>query len=116
MALQTDTRNWRDCDYVPGTSRCSGLALPTNGDDIAQDNEIGPSNNALFGTAPNRRFDPDTKRPYDIEYSLGVEREVARGLSVGVTWIRRDSYDLQQTINRRSTSPTTPRFKCPIRC
>ena len=29
-----------------------------NGDDIAQDNEIGPSNNALFGAAPNRHFDP----------------------------------------------------------
>ena len=96
----TDTRNWRDCDYIPGTSTCSGLALPTNGDDIAQDNEIGPSNNALFGAAPNRHFDPDSKRPYDIEYTLGVEREVVRGLSVGVTWIRKDSYDLQQTINR----------------
>jgi hypothetical protein len=74
--------------------------LPTNGDDIAQDNEIGPSNNRLFGAAPNRRFDPDSKRPYDLEYTLGVEREVARGLSVGVTWIRKDSYNLQQTINR----------------
>ena len=113
LVLQTDTRNWRDCDYTPGTSRCSGLALPTNGDDIAQDNEIGPSNNKLFGAAPNRHFDPDSKRPYDIEYTLGVEREVARGLSVGVTWIRKDSYDLQQTINRAVDDSDYTPFQVP---
>ena len=32
---------------------------------------------ARFGTAPDRHFDPDSKRPYDMEYTLGVEREVA---------------------------------------
>jgi hypothetical protein len=113
LVLQTDTRNWRDCDYLPGTSTCSGLALPTNGDDIAQDNEIGPSNNTLFGAAPNRHFDPDSKRPYDIEYTLGVEREVTRGLSVGVTWIRKDSYDLQQTINRAINDSDYTSFQVP---
>ena len=39
-----------------------------------------------FGAAPNRHFDPDSKRPYDIEYTLGVEREVVRGVSVAATW------------------------------
>jgi len=111
--LQTDTRNWSDCDYIPGTSTCSGLALPTNRDNIAQDNEIGPSNNRLFGAAPNRHFDPDTKRPYDLEYTLGVEREVARGLSVGVTWIRRDSYDLMQTVNRAVNESDYTPFQVP---
>jgi hypothetical protein len=100
MNQQTDTRNWSDCDYIRGTSRCSGLALPTNGDNIAQDNEIGPSNNRTFGAAPDRHFDPDSKRTYDLEYTLGVEREVARGLAVSATWIRRDTYNFQQTINR----------------
>jgi carboxypeptidase family protein len=100
LFLQMDTRNWADCDYIPGTSRCSGLALRTNGDNIAQDNEIGPSNNKAFGAAPNRHFDPNSKRPYDLEYTLGVEREVASGMSVGATWFRRESYNLQQTINR----------------
>ena len=113
LVLQTDTRNWRDCDFLPGTSTCSGLALPTNGDDIAQDNEIGPSNNRLFGAAANRHFDPDSKRPYDIEYTLGVEREVASGLSVGVTWIRKDSYDLQQTINRAINDSDYTSFQVP---
>ena len=100
LFLQQDTRNWSDCDYASGTSRCSGVVLPTNGDNIAQDNEIGPSNNRRFGAAPERHFDPDSKRPYDLEYTLGVEREVLTGVSVAATWFRRESYNFQQTINR----------------
>jgi hypothetical protein len=33
-----------DCDLAPGTTTCSTRVLPTNRDNIAQDNEIGPSN------------------------------------------------------------------------
>ena len=99
LFLQNETRNWSDCDYVPGTSRCSGLALATNRDDIAQDNEIGPSNNKNFGAAPDRHFDPDSKRPYDLEYTLGVEREILSGVAVAATWFRRESYNFQATIN-----------------
>jgi hypothetical protein len=99
-ALQMDTRNWSDCDYLPGTSTCSTRVLPTNRDNIAQDNEIGPSNNRRFGIAPDRHFDPESKRPFDMEYTLGLEREVMSGLSVGAIWFRRETYNLQQTINR----------------
>ena len=38
----TETRTWGDTDRA-------GLALPTNGDNIAQDNEIGPSATSNFG-------------------------------------------------------------------
>ena len=38
--IRSDTVDWFDCDLLSGTSTCSSLALPTNGDDIAQDNEI----------------------------------------------------------------------------
>jgi hypothetical protein len=99
LALQSDTRNWSDCDYVPGTSTCSGRALPTNGDGVAQDNEIGPSNNRNLGIVPTRRADPALKRPYDIEYSLGIVREVMRGVSVTGAWYRRETYNVEQQIN-----------------
>jgi hypothetical protein len=99
LFLQNETRNWSDCDYAPGTSRCSGLPLRTNGDNIAQDNEIGPSNNKNFGAAPDRHFDPDSKRPYDLEYTLGFEREILSGVAVAATWFRRESYNFQATIN-----------------
>ncbi len=41
LQLQSDTRTWRDVDFIPGTITPSGRVLPTNGDNIAQDNEIG---------------------------------------------------------------------------
>jgi hypothetical protein len=113
LVLQSDTRNWSDCDYLPGTSTCSGRALPTNGDGIAQDNEIGPSNNRNLGIVPTRRADPGIRRPYDIEYSLGVVREVIKGVSVTGAWYRRDTFDVEQQINtlisvNDFTSFTTP--------
>jgi hypothetical protein len=99
LVLQSDTRNWSDCDYLPGTSTCSGRALPTNGDGIAQDNEIGPSNNKNLGIIATRRPDPNLKRPYDIEYTLSLVRQVARGVSVTGAWYRRETYDLEQQVN-----------------
>jgi Carboxypeptidase regulatory-like domain len=99
LVLQSDTRNWSDCDYLPGTSNCSGRVLPTNGDGIAQDNEIGPSNNNRFGLAPARHPDPNIKRPYDIEYSLSVVRQLIPGVSVTGAWYRRDTYNLTQQLN-----------------
>jgi Carboxypeptidase regulatory-like domain len=99
LALQSDTRNWSDCDFLPGTSTCSALVLPTNRDGIAQDNEIGPSNNRNLGVLPTRRADASLKRPYDIEYSLGVVRELMRGVSMNVAWYRRETYHIEQQIN-----------------
>jgi len=99
LVLQSDTRNWSDCDFLPGTSTCSALVLPTNKDGIAQDNEIGPSNNNRFGLTPARHPDPNIKRPYDIEYSLSLVRELFRGVSVTGAWYRRDTYNIEQQTN-----------------
>jgi hypothetical protein len=99
VSVQTDTRNWRDCDFTPGTSTCSGRVLPTNGDNIAQDNEIGPTNNARFGQASTRRPDPDIQRPFTMEYTIGIDRELFPGLSIGGGWFRRNWYDLLKNVN-----------------
>lgn len=99
LVLQSDTRNWSDCDYNPGTSTCSGRVLPTNGDRIVQDNEIGPSNNNRFGLAPARHPAADIQRPFDIEYSLSVTRQVFEGVSVIVAAYRRDTYNIEQQTN-----------------
>ncbi len=97
-ALQPDGAGDRHADLArcrphSGHDDPSGLSLPTNGDNIAQENEIGPSNNLLFGRALTRRPDPDIKRDYNIEYSVIVQHQlfVARrasrpaGSSVGST-------------------------------
>jgi hypothetical protein len=110
-AAQTDIRNWRDCDFIPGTSTCSARALPTNGDDIAQDNEIGPSNNRRFGQAPARRADPNIKREYDMQYSVSVDREVLTGLSVTGAATTTSSPDGRPQGGRSTTRKWCPRRK-----
>ena len=79
LRLQFETRPWNDA----------------NRDDIAQDIEIGPSNNAAFGLPVfARRPDPEgLAREYDIETSLGIQHELLRGLSVSGSWFRRSRHN-----------------------
>ena len=95
----SDRRDWFDTDLLPGTSTPSGIVLATNGDDIAQDNEIGPSNNLSFGKKAARTLDPDFEREYNWEYSTSVQHELIPGLSVTGGWYRRSYYDLWGTRN-----------------
>jgi hypothetical protein len=105
----TETRQWFDCDLNPGTSICSGRGLPTNGDDIAQDNEIGPSSNLRFGLAADRRADPDLKREYDWDYSVGVQHELLPRISVTAGWYYNRNYNAQRPRNvLRSLSDYVP--------
>src|SRR6266850_5426547 len=84
MFEDTDVRTWRD----------------TNGDDIAQDNEIGPPQNSQFGIVAVRRPDPNIKRPYTMEYSTSVQRELTRGVSVTLGYSRRDYHRLFYSQNQ----------------
>lgn len=84
LQLQSDTRTWRDL----------------NGDNIAQDAEIGASNNAAFGQAVTTiRPDPDIKREYDLEYTASVQHQVRQGLSVTGGFYRRGTYNQRRTQN-----------------
>jgi hypothetical protein len=81
---QNDTRTWND----------------VNNDDVAQDIEIGPSNNNAFGLPVfNFRPDPDIRREYDLEYSAGIQHELLRGMSVSFSWFHRDTHNLRRTDN-----------------
>jgi Carboxypeptidase regulatory-like domain len=84
MVIQSDRRNWSD----------------PNGDDIAQDNEIGPVNTPFnISGVSNRVPDPDIERPYQWEYSAGVQRELRPGVSVSAGWVRRQFHRLFWTDN-----------------
>jgi hypothetical protein len=75
MVIQTDRRTWTD----------------RNGDDIAQDSEIGAVNTPFnISGRSNRVPDADIKRPYQWEYNLGVQRELVPGVSVSAAWVRRE--------------------------
>lgn len=86
--LANETRNWYDCDLLPGTSTCSGRVLATNRDDIAQDNEIGPAASATFGRALDRTLG-DLERAYNIEYTAAIQRELLPRVSVSASYFHR---------------------------
>ena len=94
-----EVRQWRDCDFIPGTATCSAQVLPTNRDDIAQDNEIGPTSNLRFGQAAERRVDPNMQREYDWDYSVNVQHELFPRISVSAGWYTTRSYDAQRPFN-----------------
>jgi hypothetical protein len=110
---QSDTRNWFDCDLLPGTTACSSRVLPTNRDNIAQDNEIGPSNNSRFGEVQARRPDPDIKRPYDLEYMLGVDRQLFDRFSIAAAWYRKETYNQERQLNLLVESSDYAPFQTP---
>jgi len=84
LQLQSDVRTWRDL----------------NGDNLAQDSEIGPSNNVNFGRPVfTIRPDPDIRREFDIEYSASVQHEITRGLSMSLGYYRRGTYNQRRTQN-----------------
>jgi hypothetical protein len=95
----SDRRQWFDCDLVPGTSTCSGRVLPTNGNDIAENNEIGPTSNNSFGFAAPRRADPDLTREYDWDYSVSIQHQLVPRVSVVGAWYRTKFYNLQRVTN-----------------
>jgi len=98
--LVNEVRNWFDVDLIPRTSTRSGLRTPTDGDDIAQDNEIGPSSQAAFGTRATAGYDPGIKRASNIEITAGVNHELMPRIAVGAFYYRRTFQNL--TSNDRS--------------
>ena len=83
MGIAATLLPWSDWDIL-------GADLPTNGDDITQDNELDfarlPTN---FGERQLDRLDPDLKREYNVEVTVGVQHELVRGVSVSAGWYRR---------------------------
>ena len=70
-----------------------------NGDDIAQENEIGPSQNVNFGVRRNRNPDPDLQWPYQILFNVAVDQELLAGLSVSANYYRRGFHQMIWTPN-----------------
>jgi hypothetical protein len=84
MVFQSDRRTWSD----------------TNGNDIADDNEIGPVVSPFNITGISNRIpDPNIKRPYQWEYTLGAQRELVTGVALSFNWIRREYRRLIWTDN-----------------
>jgi hypothetical protein len=93
----SETRNWFDCDLNAARSACSGVVLATNGDDIAQENEIGVAGTANFGTTvADRDMDPNIQRQGDKEITATISHQLFSRVSVTGGWYHRTYQDLRQ--------------------
>ena len=81
--FSTDGRTWSDL----------------NKDDIAQENELGPTSNLTFGVRRNQNPDPNIKRPYQRVYDIGVQRELRPGFAVSISYNQRSFYNIPWTDN-----------------
>jgi hypothetical protein len=75
LRLTNDTRTWTD----------------TNGDEIPQLNELGPSTGFNLGTT--NRYNPDIKRPYARELTVELERQLPMDMVASASFIHRDTRD-----------------------
>ena len=107
-ALKGGVYKYNNSPYLVLTQAYSPLTQPAdrrtwrdlNLDDVAQDSEIGASNNLNFRTSkPNRRPDPNLKRPYVREYTVSLQHQVAPGVAVSGSWDLRQFRNLIVTRN-----------------
>ena len=83
MFLDADIRTWTD----------------RNGNDVAELDELGPSQNRNFGVRQNRNPDPNIRRPFQMEYVLKLDRQLAPGVSATVGYFRRGFHRLITSTN-----------------
>ena len=83
VSFATDTRTWNDL----------------NRDDIAQENELGPTSNLAFGVRRNQNPDPDIKRPYQRVADIGIQHELLPGLGISVSYNERSFHQIIRTDN-----------------
>jgi len=95
--VSSDTRNWSDCAFIAGTSTCdpAQAGLATNGDGIAQDNEIGPTSSTTFGIRSDRNPAPDLRRVHNWETTLGVQHQLLPRMSMSLIYYHRVWGDLE---------------------
>ena len=87
ISSSSEVRNWFDCDLDASGRACSGLnPSGTNGDLIAQDNEIAPSTNPLFGLRAGLQPNLELPRPDSWDVSVGLQQELAAGVSFNLAW------------------------------
>ena len=106
-----ETRNWFDCPINAAGNACAtACPLPTDGDDIAQANEIGPGG-ATFGIREDRDFAPDIQRERNTEITFGVQHQLFSRVSLIAQYYRRTFQDMEMLDRELITIATTPRSR-----
>jgi len=97
---------WRTRLLIVG-ARCTPITLrgiPTPNPDCYTtgtygEQGLGANPNAAFGTATVPTLDPNFKREYNLQYTVGLQQELARGITLNVNWYRRSAYQQAMLVN-----------------
>ena len=102
----TERRDWFDQHLTPDGSAISGLnPYGTNGDDIAQDWEIGSPVSSTFGLAVGRDApDENYQRMRNDVITVQIQQEVADGISVSLEVNKRVYGDVSTGNNLNRTA------------
>jgi hypothetical protein len=55
--------------------------------------EIAANGNPQFGVLQGRTLDPNFKREYNLQWNVGVQQEVHKGITANFSWTLRKNYD-----------------------
>jgi carboxypeptidase family protein/TonB-dependent receptor-like protein len=110
----SESRNWFDCDINVAGTGCSGVRLPTDGDGIAQLNEIGPSKNPGFGTRPDRNPDPNLQREYSEETTVSLSQQLFSRMSMTIGYYHRSSHNISTTDRTNVSTANYTSFSAPM--
>jgi len=80
------------------TTACQSQGCYPAGAGFGQGN-IGANPNPSFGILQNRALDPNFRREYNLQYSVGVQHELMRGMTLNFNWNRRSDYKQLLTLN-----------------
>jgi len=92
MFVTTQTRSWNG-------GGCTGPSC------FPLDSQIGSSPTGQFGVQTDRKLDPNYHREYNMQYTVGIQRELRNGLTLNFNWVRRADY--QQTLTLNNAVPAS---------
>ena len=101
MAQATQTLFWNG-----GTTACEpscfatgSYAPPGTPNSAVPAGGLGATTNPSFGVVPNISLDPNWHREYNLQYSAGVQQQLASGVTLNFNWYRRANYQETDIIN-----------------
>jgi hypothetical protein len=113
-ATQNEQRNWFDCDINAAATGCSAAVLATNGDGIAQENEIGPSKNPTFGVRADRNPAAGIKRQSNAETMFSVSHQLMSRMSVTAGYYHRTFKNITTTDRTNVSGADYTSFTVPM--
>ncbi|PWU05124.1 MAG: hypothetical protein C5B51_15395 [Terriglobia bacterium] len=63
------------------------------------DRDVGPNPNPRFGLLNNITQNPNFRREYQWQYSLGIQQELMRGVTLNFNWNRTSDYEQPLVLN-----------------